>query len=41
MSLLDIQGLSLAFDGTEVISGLDLRMEPGQRWALVGESGSG
>ena len=41
MSLLDIQGLSLAFAGTEVVSGLDMRMEPGQRWALVGESGSG
>ena len=41
MSLLDIQGLSIAFNGTKVVGGLSLQIEPGQRWALVGESGSG
>ena len=41
MSLLDIQGLSIAFNGTKVVGGLSLQIDPGQRWALVGESGSG
>ena len=39
--LLDIQDLRIAFDGTEVVHGVNLSVAPGERLALVGESGSG
>ena len=39
--LLDIRDLRIAFDGTEVVHGVNLSMAPGERLALVGESGSG
>ena len=40
-SLLDIQDLRIAFDGVEVVHGVNLSIAPGERLALVGESGSG
>ena len=44
-ALLEIENLSVGFrrDGqtTEVVHGLNMRVEPGQRVAVIGESGSG
>ena len=40
-ALLDICDLRIAFDGTEVVHGVNLSVAPGERLALVGESGSG
>ncbi len=40
-ALLDIQDLRIAFNGTEVVHGVNLSVAPGERLALVGESGSG
>ena len=39
--LLRVQGLRVAFEGQEVVHGLDLTIEHGAKVALVGESGSG
>ena len=40
-ALLEIRDLRIAFDGTEVVHGVNLSIAPGERLALVGESGSG
>ncbi len=41
-AVLDIAGLSVAYGaGPEVVSGVDLRIGPGESLGLVGESGSG
>jgi peptide/nickel transport system ATP-binding protein len=39
--VLDVRGLRVAIDGAELISGIDLRVEPGECVAVVGESGAG
>jgi peptide/nickel transport system ATP-binding protein len=40
-ALLEITGLRVAFGDTEVVHGVDLRILPGERVAVVGGSGSG
>jgi microcin C transport system ATP-binding protein len=39
--LLDLQNLTVAFAGKEVVRGINLSMRAGEKLALVGESGSG
>ncbi len=39
--LLEVEGLSVAFAGKEVVRGVGFRIAPGEKVALVGESGSG
>ncbi|MEU6861095.1 sugar ABC transporter ATP-binding protein [Glycomyces sp. NPDC046736] len=39
--LLDMQGIGKAFLGVQVLSSVDLRIEPGEVHALVGENGAG
>jgi len=41
MSLLDVRGLRISYEGTEVVRGLDFTVEAGESLALVGESGCG
>src|SRR5438477_11496531 len=41
MPLVDIEGLTIAFDGVRVLHGVDLKVERGEAVGLVGESGSG
>jgi peptide/nickel transport system ATP-binding protein len=40
-ALLRVDGLSVAYSGHEVVSGVDLTVGPGRSLALIGESGSG
>jgi microcin C transport system ATP-binding protein len=40
-TLIDIRGLRIAFNGHEVVHGIDLNIRRGECLALVGESGSG
>src|SRR5690606_2426715 len=41
MALVEISDLSIAFDGAPAVSGLSLRIEAGDRFGIIGESGSG
>ncbi|GIZ53599.1 ABC transporter ATP-binding protein [Noviherbaspirillum aridicola] len=41
MSLVDVQGLSVAFGGNTVVHDVSFSIAPGEKFALVGESGSG
>ncbi len=40
-SLLQVEGLRIAFGDKEVVHGIDFAIAPGEKLALVGESGSG
>ncbi len=40
-TLLSVRQLSVAFNGTPVVHGIDLNIQAGEKLALVGESGSG
>ncbi|MCZ8285857.1 MAG: microcin ABC transporter ATP-binding protein, partial [Bacteroidia bacterium] len=39
--LLDVQNLRISFAGKSVVHGIDFSIAPGEKLALVGESGSG
>jgi len=41
MSLLDISNLSVRFGPTAPVDGISLTLEPGERFGIIGESGSG
>lgn len=39
--VLEINGLTISADGQRLVSDLDLAIPPGERWGVIGESGSG
>ncbi len=41
MALLDLRDIHLAFGGPDVLDGVDLRLEPGERVCLIGRNGTG
>ncbi|MBU1334506.1 MAG: ABC transporter ATP-binding protein [Alphaproteobacteria bacterium] len=41
MSLLDVSGLSIRFGNTEVVSDVSFSLQRGERFGIIGESGSG
>ncbi|MDX0482422.1 ATP-binding cassette domain-containing protein, partial [Sinorhizobium medicae] len=40
-ALLTIEGLTVDFNGVQVLRGIDLKLERGEALGIVGESGSG
>ena len=41
MSLIEVKGLHKGFDGLEVLKGIDLTVEQGERIVIIGGSGCG
>jgi phosphonate transport system ATP-binding protein len=41
MALIDLSGETASYGGTAILKGITLRIEPGERVAVVGESGAG
>ena len=41
MALLELQDIHLAFGGPDLLAGVDLRLEPGERVCLIGRNGTG
>ena len=41
MALLTCQDLSLGYDGREIVSGINFKVEPGDYLCIIGENGSG
>ena len=41
MSLIEVRGLRKIYGGQEVLRGIDLTVEPGERIAIIGGSGCG
>ena len=40
-TIVDMKNVSIAYHGTTVLDGLNWRMKPGERWALLGHNGAG
>ncbi|HZY67349.1 MAG TPA: ATP-binding cassette domain-containing protein, partial [Devosia sp.] len=41
MALLEVAGLTVSFGGTAVLEGVNFTLDKGQRFGIIGESGSG
>ncbi|PIJ17833.1 ABC transporter ATP-binding protein, partial [Leucobacter sp. OLES1] len=40
-AVLDLHDVTFRREGTEILHGIDLRVDPGERWALLGPNGAG
>lgn len=40
-AVLDLHAVTFRREGTEILHGIDLRVDPGERWALLGPNGAG